>query len=370
MPAQPAKPAEPKKPFEQTGGYVQPPPPTRNAGPLPGGAPPAPTPGAPSSSAPGAAPSSVRTNAVQTSPVGVPPQAAQIGLDEEGYNQVLEEAKEAPEPEEFKTQFATLMEQRSMIAPRTQGGGLPTEEYGKYLKDWVEGAVAYGTTPTQMGGLGYTKGQAKMMAVMEARKRWPDIDGKYWTQVLPKGEVTPSDLGVAYVGKEGEKQAFEVGPSRAANLDPTKIADILTKKEFKTANEWAAAYKERAGAQANAAGFVKDVFTTQVSNMQAGGAKLEAEYNKAKAAFETADAQVAAAEAAAMAAGVDLEVTPTEEYQAAQLAKAQANAALQAAEAKKLSDIPDETGAMERALKFISENQDVLAVASSLNQLY
>lgn len=374
-PAQPAKPAEPAKPYSDTGGYV---------GPVESAADPATVLpiggtalGPPPSSPPGAAPP-VTSGPSQGPPQapgigGVPPAAQQLGIDEKGYETIVDELKQAPDPAEFQVQFAQLMEQRSMIAPPSQGTGtgqLPTKEYEGFLKKRLRDAVAYFTTPKDYGGMGYTPGQAKMYAVMEARKRWPNIDGAFWAANLPSGETSAKDLGVTSVGPEGERAKIEVSPQRVARLDPAKIADYLTKPELKTTLEWAREYKERVGPTANAGDFVQFVYDKHLSGLVAGPAGMKVEVDKAKATYEQAQAAKALADAKALESGRDPKVDdPTKDQTAASLALAQANATLQQAEATAVAGMDTDT-ATRTAMEYVLEDQELMSVAAALENIH
>lgn len=276
MPARPALPALPN-----TGGYTGPQQRQGFTAPIPGGQLPAPQPastapvygglsGAPTSPSPAAPP----LGAVPE----VTPESGALGIDEQTRQEILKDMRSAPDPEVFKTQFEQVMEQRQLYSgPKgvdERGYHVASDDQEKYYKKWVSGLYNHLTVPTEFGGQGMGVGQAKMTVIATARNKFPNIPPAAWGTYLQTATHVP-DGGVGGSvslggGGEGQKAVqVEVGPQRAAKLDPAKITDILVTPQFKQAVEWANEYKARAGTEASAVGFVEDVYSRTLGVVKA-----------------------------------------------------------------------------------------------------
>lgn len=281
LPADPAQPAQPVQPItpdqlgQNTGGFTGPQPSGQGfQGPIPGGQPPASSPSIPSQS--GAGPQVAPSPA---GPGGVPAAAAAAGIDPGAYSAILDDLHKSTDPEMFKTQFAQLMDWRPLLAGPTgidpRGYHIPSKDQLKFYKSWMTQAVAYLSGPESAGGKAMTLPQARLMAITEARKRWPQIPPQVMTEIIPKGKKYELTDAVGF-GKNQPKVEF--GVQRAARISPAKIADILTRKEFKTALDWANAYKDQAGPGANAIDYAKYVWNQQHAKQVASvAAKAEAD---------------------------------------------------------------------------------------------
>ena len=377
-PAQPALPAQPVRPEElgrKTGGYVQPVPKQPNMAPLPGTSPPgssmvtipAPVGGSPTS------PSMAPTGPPPAS--GVPPQVSALGLDQKGYEAVLGQLASTTDPETFKTQFETLHDQRQLVAKPEgldpAGNYILSRDQKSYYSGKMREAVKYAMAPVAAGGLGYTKNQARMMAILEARKQWPSIPVYAYTNQEDLAGFDDNDVEV------GDK-SVDFGPTHTATLTPAKQAEILTKPEFKKALDLAKSFQETKGAGASAKDYASHVIDTEISERLAAQSNGVADPALLKRASALGidpgeDGKLSADEVKLAKAQLDLQIADLE-------AKADPNVDQFKAVAKQMTAITSFIGASEKPQSeeavrkevhtWFLENADIYSTAAAISQLY
>lgn len=268
-PAKPAQPIQPGgQPFQDTGGYMAPSSKQSNyvPKPIPGPTPPGAT------SSMGAAPSSppVGPGVQPQGPVAPPggPQGASnpLGIDQKAYDSLVAQMSLSTDPDTFRTQFQALHEQKQLIATPEgvdPGGNYKlSREQKSFFKNKLNEAVQYASAPKEAGGLGYSPNEARLHAIMEAKKRWPRVP--VWAYA-DKEELGAFDAPEVKVGDT----SVEFGPKKSARLDPNQIGTILTRPELKQGLEWAEAYKSEKGTDASAKDFARYVIDQEVANRMA-----------------------------------------------------------------------------------------------------
>lgn len=262
-PAQPAQPAQPVTPEDlatRQGGYTGPSSRTANyvPTPIPGGSPGSPPQGTPS---PAPAPAAPGPSGAPTAPTGAPGGFGALGVDQQGYEAIIGELKESKDPKVFKKQFETLMSQRELIARPdgldAQGNYVLSSKQKTYYSKKLNEAISYAQAPVEAGGLGYSPNEAKMKAIIEARRQWPKVP--VWAYASKEALGGFADPEV----KVGEKEVT-VGPRAAANLKPARIAEILTDKGFKTAYDQAQEFIQEKP-NASAKDFMEHVIDSEIA---------------------------------------------------------------------------------------------------------
>lgn len=182
-----------------------------------------------------------------------------LGITPTGRTEILDQMVQAEDQEVFQQQFSNLMNQRALIGtparidPNTRYH-YPSEEQAEYYRKWTNEAVAYLTAPPNAGGQGMSPPQARMMAVAELRRRFPQIDPHVWPSITAEkeGKLFPK---ATMVDPKGPTPPIEFGAARAARITPPKVAEIITRPDFAEYSQWAQEYKGQAGVVANAEGF-------------------------------------------------------------------------------------------------------------------
>lgn len=331
VPAQPVKPAQPN-----TGGYTGPQQRAPQAVPIPGSAPAGgPPPSPPSAQAPS---------------LGSPQPAAAsgLGITPKEYEGIIDQFEESPDQKTFQAQFQTLAEQKALLGgPKEideRGYHHPDENFSDYLREFVKKGIAYLSAPEMVGGKGMTLAQARMMAIAEARKRWPQYHPSLFASYATPSGILPKSPSID-PDKGGPAPEMEFGPTRAAKLDHAKTAKMLNTKEFSEGIKWAEEYKAQAGASANAEGFAKTVIEKRVSKNMTGLKQFQEGLKAAEIAQKEAEL--------------------SGDENAIKAAKA---AVLQMK--KQALEIPSAEDIEAEAYSYFEKNIEPLSVAAAFSQLY
>lgn len=206
-------------------------------------------------------------------PVGTTPQAA----PQPDMRGILDQLQNAPDPQLFAQRFNMLMDQRNQMAgPKgvdSRGFQVPSKDQSKFIKDWMEQKTQFLTAPQELGGQGMTPFQARVQAVNEAKQQFPQIDPRYltsWGQSAGPGDAsTEANSGTKTTSVSADGANVSFGPSRAANITPEKVAEILTRPEFGNYLKLAEQYKSTvAGGVPSAKEFAKYVMAQRVGDNQ------------------------------------------------------------------------------------------------------
>lgn len=281
---------------------------------------------------------------------------------------ILAQLQGARDPQKFADQFNMLMKQRELVAkPQgidARGGQIPSEDQEKYIKGEMDRTATVLTQPPELGGAGLTEYQARVQVAQEAKTKYPNIDPRYityWASGAGPGDPKAGGGKPTTEGKPVEVggQTIGFGADRAAKITPEKIANILKRPEFETAQTLAQEYLARAGGTPTASGFAQFVIDR---NFAGKLARVQA----ARDAFDQA-----AANAAALAAQAEASPGSVSDVD---ISKAK----LAAAQAKQvLTSIPyhgDKDAATAAAKKaaeqFFVDEAHVFSVAAALNNIY
>lgn len=372
LPAQPALPVTPEELGRRTGGFVGPRPKQPNVDvSLPGSAPSM----GYSAPAPAGGPSSPATAPVAPSGgSGLDPRVAAMGLDEKGWQSVLGELSQSTDPEVFKTQFETLNDQRQLVSKPegldAAGNYILSKDQKSYYSSKMREAVAFAQAPVAAGGLGYTKNQARMMAILEARKQWPNIPVYAYAN---QDELADFDAPDVKVGDE----TVEFGPVHTATLTPARQAEIITEPEFRRALDLANAFKEQKGQGATATDYASYVIDTEVSERlakESNGVQDPEVLKRAEALGISAgeDGKLSTDEIKLAKAQLDLQIadleaagTPADDFKAAKKQMEAIVGVIAAASKPKGED-----AIRSEVHKWFLENADTYSTAAAISQLY
>lgn len=289
---------------------------------------------------------------------------------------ILKQLQNSPDPKLFAQQFNMLMQQRDTLAgPQgvdSHGSQIPSKDQEKYIKGEMDRQATFLTQPKAYGGQGMTAYQARVQVANETKQKYPNLDPRYitlWAAGAGPGDPTagpgPDEAKKVSLGEN--QPSVEFGPSRVAKITPDKIAEILLRPEFQTAQKLVDEYKQTAPSTPTAKDFAKFAIDRQFSGMLAKTQKAQDALDAARNSYNILEASIKARDPQTLKALLEKGLTSKQALGQAQLAVAEAQ--------QNLSKLPFHgqgatAKARQAAQDFFAKEAHVFSVAAALNNIY